>query len=417
VEINNFDNTQPYDNTDKKDFEGTPGSANDPSEKEIFANLVRIYQQIFNSSISSTVDLDSIIQELNNFKTTTDIDYNHNNAANITADNAKKTIYRQEFLEVEENHGGNESRVWESNIDEMIKLAQELKVWRQIGFNSIEDVLRANANGYWIAKRKGGTNLDEDNSINDGTNWGNLDEGTNEGKSNIQAIVTAATDNQSTGIGGAKYKGFPIIDRAKQSRVKKNKISAEGNEKFLIIDKGREDIIEFKMDNSCGREEIDNFRKLEVKDTGGDEVPELSVFKDINRVERKDLFGFQPGDINGAGEYEGIDLKDANVWKVAKGGESTKDHQMTKTKFDILRATSIEDALLCFLGSPDKKLKPSHYLDDFALSHTEVLDELYDFIKNDAKVQIAGKSYNDNNDDNKKFKKVFDNLYRELKKW
>src|SRR6185436_6377822 len=115
----------------------------------------------------------------------------------------------------------------------MIKLAQELKVWRQVGFNSIEDVLRANANGYWIAKRKGGSALDEDNSINDGTNWDNLDESTNEGGKNIQAIVAPATDSQSTGIGGAKYKGFPIIDQKKQ--LKEKATGGEKNNQFMVI--------------------------------------------------------------------------------------------------------------------------------------------------------------------------------------
>jgi len=193
----------------------------------------------------------------------------------------------------------------------MIKLAQELKVWRQVGFNSIEDVLRANANGYWIAKRKGGSALDEDNSINDGTNWDNLDESTNEGGKNIQAIVAPATDSQSTGIGGAKYKGFPIIDQKKQ--LKEKATGGEKNNQFMVINKGREEFWEFNKNDHCSREGIDNLRKLEVKDTSNNEVLELSVFKNINRVKRKDLFGFQPGDIDDDGEYEGIDLKDASV--------------------------------------------------------------------------------------------------------
>ncbi|CAJ0830713.1 17594_t:CDS:2 [Entrophospora sp. SA101] len=269
-----------YNNTDKKDFGGTPGVANDPSEKQVFADLVKAYCQIYNSAIPSIAELDKIIEELTKFSTTKDIDYDHNHATNITEDNAKKTIYRQAYLEPEEAHNGTKSQY----------LATEIV--------------------YLYTQRKGGTSLNKDNSINDGTNWDKLDESTNEGKSNIQAITEVATDNQSTGLGGGKYKGFSIIDREKQKREKT--LGAEENIKFSVISGGKEEKLEFKPAEHCERENIDNLRKLEVKDSSGNEVAELSIFKDINKVAAKDLFGFQPGDINAAGEFDGNDLKKAD---------------------------------------------------------------------------------------------------------
>jgi len=271
-------------------------------------------------------------------------------------------------------------------------------------------VLRANANGYLLAKRKGGDNLDKDNSINDGTNWDKLDESTNEGKSNIQAIVTPATDNQSTGIGGAKYKGFSIIDRAKKVR---KKVIGGDNDRSMVIGKNIKKTLRSERAAHCDRGGIDNLRKLEVKDASGNEVSELSVFKDIKRVEKKDLFGFEPGDINEYGRYEGFNLKKAESWKVVQGGKSTKDHRMTKIKFKLRKCDNLEKVLQLLLGDFENEL---HLLNEFG-SHQTTLEEYYDLIKNNVAVPLDGKNYNDDNKDNKKVMKQIDWIYLSLKKW
>ena len=206
---------------------------------------------------------------------------------------------------------------YKNAVDLWKKRLNEWKVWKKLGANTINDILRANANGFIIALRENATNAGGTlQLIGDGNlAWQN---GVNdETHGNIKDVFDV--------LRGCKYRAFPIFDKEEQKTINVNNGATEQDKnvrEFVVTGTGG------RVLNASGiynRANIDNFKASNASDKyfGHDKYKSIS--------DPKKLRGFKPGDIRALGKLTSADIGDfdygneAEKVQVAKGYDGKGD--------------------------------------------------------------------------------------------
>ncbi|CAG8650382.1 1526_t:CDS:2 [Ambispora leptoticha] len=121
------------------------------------------------------------------------------------ANELKNTVYTANYG----NDLGN--KYYEIKVKKYYKLLCELKVWKACGFNKVEEILKANANGIKIAER--GTSTGSV-LIGDATHRGLVEEKRIDGTDDPQATANIAEIKKV--LSGGKYKGVKVYDVNKE---------------------------------------------------------------------------------------------------------------------------------------------------------------------------------------------------------
>ncbi|CAG8638490.1 16633_t:CDS:10, partial [Cetraspora pellucida] len=224
--------------------------------------------------------------------------------------------------------------------------------------------------------RDGGTALDANNSIGHATHGGNF--GTDApGQANIDFIKE--TDPTKGGLGGGKYKNFPIFDASQivsnqdgSNNAAGVKIKAADTEGNNILNVGK--ITRAKIDAFRDRMAISGPGKDATKQNGAG-LPNHNTITD-----RRDCLGFQPQDLDNNGDYlNGGHSCDRGG---TAGAYTDSDNIRTKICFDIWEANNADEAIaLAFYGKDynkaDKPANNSNYLklnEINGKTKTEILD-------------------------------------------
>ncbi|CFW92914.1 protein of unknown function [endosymbiont DhMRE of Dentiscutata heterogama] len=166
VEIDDVDITKASGANDFRTHKYDSGTAN---EKKVFEDLEELLTNTSNKYEDKTVsnlpdeavitaDLAKLTAYLSDGAGAASLaNYVHTNAGDIKDDNAKKILRLIDNFQVagKGTFGGatNTEAYYRKRIDRLIILLNEFKIWKEAGYNTIEEIVKANANGYVISNR------------------------------------------------------------------------------------------------------------------------------------------------------------------------------------------------------------------------------------------------------------------------